>query len=144
AARCVVLGRGFAYPAALEIALKLKESAGLAADGGSAADYLHGPVAAAGPGLTALLLGPRGPGLPSVRQVARRLRSAGAELLALSGEPSLERWSTVSVDAARGWPEPLSAIPLVALGQLCAHGLALWRGLDPDRPSGLAKVTRTW
>ena len=47
--RCVVVGRGFPFPAALETALKLKETAGVFAEGASAADFLHGPIAMAGP-----------------------------------------------------------------------------------------------
>ncbi|MBI5201928.1 MAG: SIS domain-containing protein [Elusimicrobia bacterium] len=129
AERCVVLARGFAYPAALEAALKLKESAGLPCEGASAADYLHGPIAAAGPGLAALLFAPKGPGRSTVTRVAAQLKAAGADLL----------WA----DAA-GWPEPLCGLPLVAQAQQAAYRLALLKGRDPDEPPRLRKVTTTW
>ena len=144
AERCVVLARGFAYPAALEAALKLKESAALAAEGASAADYLHGPVAAAGPGLAALLMAPRGPGLASVRTIGAKLRAAGAEILVVSADAALKRSAAYSCDAAAGWIEPLSALPLAVVGQMTAYELALLKGLDPDKPAGLRKVTGTW
>lgn len=144
AERGVVLGRGFAYPAALELALKLKESAGLACEGASAADYLHGPVAAAGPGLAALLLAPAGPGLPTLRRAAAQLEAAGAEVLAASGDRSLARSAAYAVDVAKGWPEPLSPLPLVVFGQRVACGLAALKGRDPDQPPRLRKVTTTW
>ena len=144
AERCIVLARGFAYPAALETGLKLKESAALAAEGASAADYLHGPIAAAGPGLAALMFGPRGPGLTSVRSAAVKLRAAGAEVLAVTADPALRAAADYCCDAAAGWPEPLSALPLAAFGQMTAYELARLKGLDPDHPAGLRKVTETW
>ena len=144
AERCIVLARGFAYPAALETGLKLKESAALAAEGASAADYLHGPVAAAGPGLAALLFGPRGPGLTSLRSAAGKLRAAGAEVLAVTADRAVRAEADYSCDAAGGWPEPLSPLPFAALGQMTAYELALLKGLDPDHPVGLRKVTETW
>lgn len=144
AERCVVLGRGFAYAAALEVALKLKESASLSAEGASAADFLHGPIASAGPGLAALLLAPAGPGLAAVRELERRLRAAGSRVLALAEDRSLRGAAHVAADVTKGWPEALAPLPLVAAGQLAACRLALLKGLDPDRPQGLSKVTRTW
>lgn len=143
-ARCVVLGRGFAYAAALEVALKLKESAGLASEGASAADFLHGPVASAGPGLVALLLAPSGPGLDTVRRTAAKLHEAGARVLALSEDAALLRSADFGADVSSGWLEPLAAFPLAVAGQLAAYRLALLKGLDPDRPAGLQKITQTW
>lgn len=142
--RCVVLSRGFSYPAALEAALKLKESAGLACDGGSAADYLHGPIAAAGPGLAALLFAPKGPGLRTIRDTALKLGESGARLLIASPDRALCRGVAYSCDVTAGWPEQLSALPLAALGQLTAHRLAALNGRDPDQPPRLRKVTTTW
>jgi glucosamine--fructose-6-phosphate aminotransferase (isomerizing) len=79
--RCVVIGRGFPFPAALESALKLKETAGVFAEGASAADFLHGPIAMAGPqagaAFRALLLLSRGPGIDSIKRVESRLKAAG-------------------------------------------------------------------
>ncbi|MBI5242813.1 MAG: SIS domain-containing protein [Elusimicrobia bacterium] len=130
--RCVVVSRGFAYPVALEIALKLKEAAGVFAEGASAADFLHGPIGMArrqaGDRFRALLLLSRGPGLHMMRTVERRLAHAGVSLLRL-GPP----------DA----PDRLSPFPLAAWGQLAALHLALQKGRDPDRPDGLRKITRT-
>lgn len=127
--RCVVLARGFAYPAALEAALKLKESAGLPCEGASAADYLHGPIAAAGPGLAALLFDPKGPGRPTMRRVAEQLKHAGADLIRADAE---------------GWPEPLCGLPFAAQAQVAALELALLKGRNPDEPPRLRKVTTTW
>ena len=130
--RCVVIGRGYAYPVALETALKLKEAAGVFAEGASAADFLHGPIGMArrqaGGRFRALLLFSRGPGLPSMRRVERRLSRAGAAVLRL-GPPAV--------------PDRLSPFPLAVWGQLAAYHLALAKGRDPDRPEGLTKITKT-
>ncbi|MBI5208949.1 MAG: SIS domain-containing protein [Elusimicrobia bacterium] len=129
--RCVVIGRGYPFPVALETALKLKEAAGVFAEGASAADFLHGPIAMAprqaGRAFKALLLLSRGPGGGSMRRVGLRLRAAGVDTMALGPDPT---------------PDWLSPFPLAARGQLAALHLALARGLDPDRPAGLSKVTR--
>jgi glucosamine--fructose-6-phosphate aminotransferase (isomerizing) len=129
--RCSVIGRGFPYPVALEAALKFKEAAGLFTEGASAADYLHGPIAMAqrqsGGGFVAFLLKSRGPGLPSMRRVERKLRLAGISSLCFGPPPV---------------PDIISPFPLAVFVQLAACHLALLRGLDPDHPAGLHKVTR--
>ncbi|MBI5882611.1 MAG: SIS domain-containing protein [Elusimicrobia bacterium] len=129
--RCVVVGRGFPFPAALETALKLKETAGVFAEGASAADFLHGPIAMAGPqagaAFRALLLLSRGPGKDSIKRVERRLKAAGVSSLRFGPDPV---------------PDWISPFPLAVRGQLAALRLSLAKGLDPDHPSGLRKITR--
>ncbi|MFA6092366.1 MAG: SIS domain-containing protein [Elusimicrobiota bacterium] len=130
--RCVVIGRGFSYPVALETALKLKEAAGVFAEGASAADFLHGPIAMARrqacDRLRAFLMWSKGAGLSSLRRVEKRLAAAGAAPLRLD-VPDAE--------------ELFSPFPLAVLGQCAALHLALLKGRDPDKPEGLSKVTRT-
>ncbi len=129
--RCVVLGRGFSYPAALETALKLKEAAGVFAEGLSAADFLHGHVGmlARPPrnDLAAVLLETPGPGAASLAEARKRLSRFGVA-------------TTVLADTGPDWLSPLT---LSAAGHLLAFRLALGVGLDPDAPAGLSKVTRT-
>jgi glutamine---fructose-6-phosphate transaminase (isomerizing) len=129
--RCSVIGRGFPFPVALEAALKFKEAAGLFTEGASAADYLHGPIAMAerqsGDGFAAFLLKSRGPGLSSMSRVQRKLKLAGISYLSFGP------------DAV---PDMFAPFPLAVYIQLAAYHLAILRGLDPDRPAGLHKVTR--
>lgn len=130
--RCAVIGRGFPFPVALETALKLKEAAGIFAEGASAADFLHGPIGMAkhqaGPGFRAILLMSKGPGLASLRTVEEKLSAAKVGVLRL-GPPDC--------------PDMLSPIPLAVCGQLAAYHLALLKGHDPDHPAGLRKITHT-
>ncbi len=141
--RCVVLARGFSFPIALETALKMQEAAGMPAQGASAADFLHGPVAGVGEGDCVLALAPAGPGLPSLRRAAARIRRAGAELVAFGSDAALLRLADNRVRLAAG-PEPVSALPMAVCGQLVAYHLARFKGANPDRPRGLRKVTKTW
>jgi glucosamine--fructose-6-phosphate aminotransferase (isomerizing) len=132
----VVLGRGFAFPVALEWALKLKEVAGLWAEPFSAADYRHGPIALASPSLLALLVDPPGLARVDLQELRADLRRRGVRVVRAAEEPDAE------LRFAAG-PEWLAPIAATVPGQLLALHLAWARGRDPDRPSGLTKVTRT-
>jgi len=143
ATRCVVLGRGYNYATAFEIALKLKELTYLAAEPYSPADFLHGPVAMVQRDLPALIIAPTGATLDNVRALTRDLREAGAELLVISDSEELLALGQVALGLPAGVPEWLSPITAVVAGQLFALHLTEARGLDPDRPRRLQKVTRT-
>jgi glutamine---fructose-6-phosphate transaminase (isomerizing) len=130
--RLVVSGRGLAYPAALETALKVKEVTGILAEGISTADLRHGPIAAVYGGSPALLLDAGGPGSSDLAELR--------ELIA-GGSGRLD--STVTFAPAPGMPEPARAIASVVRGQQLAHSLARMRGTDPDTPTGLTKITQT-
>ncbi len=134
-----VLSRGLAYASALEAALKLKETAGLFAEGFSAAEFLHGPVALVEPGFPVLVLAPEDAALPGVREVASSLQEKGALLLWAGAEPGVGE--ALFVPKA---PHPYAA-PLVLIQAFYPNAarLALARGQDPDRPRNLRKVTRT-
>ncbi len=131
----VCVSRGYAYATALEAALKLKEVAGLWAEGFSAADLRHGPRAAA-LGLPALVFHAGGPLAGDVEGLERELSDAGSPVVSIGPGRSLP--------AAEGLCEELAPIALIVPAQLVAERLAVLRGRDPDRPPGLTKVTRTF
>jgi glutamine---fructose-6-phosphate transaminase (isomerizing) len=125
----LVAARGFLFPAALEAALKVRETALVPAQGFSTADLLHGPIAAVEPGAPALLLRAEGPTAEDVDAARDALRERGADVRALPLPGDL--------------PEALLPFPAAVRAQQLALGLALRRGLDPDAPAGLRKVTPT-
>lgn len=127
----VVVGRGFCYGIALEIALKLKETCGLLAQGYSAADLRHGPIGVVEREFPVLALLTAGPTEDDVRDLIGVLQGRGADV------------HLARVPGDRELAEALATIPLAVRGQQIAHALALWRGLDPDAPEGLSKVTPT-
>jgi glucosamine--fructose-6-phosphate aminotransferase (isomerizing) len=139
--RAVVLARGFQYATAREWALKLKELAYLLADPYSAADFQHGPIALLEPGFPVLAVATSGPALPGMRELLGRLAAEGARLLVLSDDPAaLALGEGVPLPAVPEWLAPLVAI---LPAQLFAYHLARARGLDPEAPRHLSKVTLT-
>ena len=137
AERIVVLSRGMNYPTAHEIALKLKELALLEAEALSGADFRHGPIALAGPYLPAVVVSPPGTATEAdLAELAAELERRGSPVLLVgpSGRGSLP---------VPRLPELLSPIVAVVPGQLLAFHAARARGLDPDAPSGITKVTET-
>lgn len=113
----VVLGRGYAYPIALETALKLMECALIPAKAYSSADFEHGPKALAGPDAALLRV---------------NALSAPTDLPSLCID-----WPEFDV------PAEIAAIPQAIVGQCLALELARVRGFDPDHAVRLQKVTKT-
>jgi len=127
--RLVVAGRGLAYAAALETALKVKETTGILAEGISTADLLHGPIATVYAGAPVLLVDGNGPADTDLADLGDLLASRGAEAKSLPIGPGL--------------PETAHVITAVVRGQQLAMELALARRTDPDAPAHLSKVTAT-
>jgi glutamine---fructose-6-phosphate transaminase (isomerizing) len=137
ASQLIIVARGYLFAAALETALKIKETCALMADGYSAADLRHGPIAAVTRGLPVVALCTRGPALPDIESLVDVLRERGASVLVIgTGERA-------DVLLPGDLVEPLAPIVAVVRGQQLAHALALRLGYDPDSPEGLTKVTVT-
>jgi glutamine---fructose-6-phosphate transaminase (isomerizing) len=139
--RMFVIGRGTEFATAREISLKLLETCRVAAEPLTATDLVHGPVAAIDGLFPVWTIASADEALPAVREAAARARAAGAMLIA-SGTGARE------IAAAEHYlPVPAPPLPIltpllsVAPGQLLAWALAQARGLDPDSPSGLSKIT---
>jgi len=128
--RAIVLGRGFNFSTAEEIALKLSETSYVLARAWSVADFEHGPIAVVEAGLPALIVDGGGHVAANLEAVKARLEEKGCKVLHL-------------VDAS-GLPEELTPVTLAVSGQLLAHRVAVARGFDPDSPRTIQKVTRTW
>jgi len=140
---CMVTGRGYNYATAREAALKLEETCYVIAEALSAADLLHGPIAAVERDFPVLLFAFAGRTLGHLRAVAGGLRRRGAELMIVSNERRALENATVGVYLPIAVDEILSPIPAIVPGQLFAYYLSVARGLDPDQPRGLRKVTQT-
>ncbi len=139
----VVSGRGLAYSAALELALKLKEACYLHAMGLSYADLLHGPIAVVDGSTPAIVLAAEsGPTLAGTVELARRVTSAGARAYGIGGGRELAAACSYALPGPR-LPEWLAPFGLIVPGQLLTEALARRLGLDPDSPRGLSKVTQT-
>jgi glutamine---fructose-6-phosphate transaminase (isomerizing) len=130
-ASLTILGRGFRFPLALELALKVMEACGKWAVGMSWADLLHGPITALPRGSACVLLADRGALGASTELVAARLAGLGMRM-------------HVSAPSMAGEvPEPLRPLLEALRAQLSILSAARALDLDPDSPAGLTKVTQT-
>ncbi len=141
--RLVVIGRGFNYATAFEIALKIKELSAVVAEPYSSADFRHGPIALVEPGFPVVAVAVTGTVLEDVASLLAELQQREAALLVISDRDELLARARLPLALPPGVPEWLSPIVAVVPGQLFAVALAQARGLDPDHPRGLQKVTRT-
>lgn len=141
--KCLVIGRGYNYSTALEIALKLKELTYAAAEPFSSADVMHGPIAIVHDGFPVILVAPSGRVCDDLMSAAAQLKSRGADVMVISDAPQAARMGDVPVALPAALPEWLSPITAVIPGQLLAYHLTIAKGNDPDHPRGLSKVTRT-
>jgi len=137
--RLLVIGRGAGLFIAHEMALKFKETCGIQAEAFSGAEVKHGPMALMESGYPVLVIAPRGPTQRGLVEVADELRGRGAHVvLAAPGE--ITQAQLRIVDTGHEYLDGVSAIqsfyPMV-------EALARMRGLDPDKPRHLSKVTRT-
>jgi glucosamine--fructose-6-phosphate aminotransferase (isomerizing) len=140
-ARLLVIGRGYNLSTAFELSLKLKETAYVMADPYSSADFLHGPTALLDPSIPLLAIAPAGREFEDFKAVLKLASERGSPLIMLSDAPAPE--ASLFVPLPKDVPEWLTPLVAIVPGQLLAGGLARARGLTPDAPRGLKKVTLT-
>ncbi len=143
ASDCICLARGFNFATAREVALKLQETCYIPAEGMSAADFLHGPIAMMDERIPLLLFAPHGPTYRFMLDLTRRLRRQGADVVAFTNRDEMAHAATAGIYCPFQVEDGISPLPLATLGQLFACHLALERGLNPDAPRRLRKVTKT-
>lgn len=138
--KAVVLGRGYNHATAFEWALKLQEMAYVFAHGFSTADFAHGPFAVLQPGFPVLAAVPEGATTNDSLEILRRARDEGGATVSLITSVTDTGLDGVVTPAV---PEAVSPITLTTCAQLFTLHMALVRGIDPETPRGLHKVTRT-
>jgi len=140
---CAVLARGLNQATALETALKMTETSYIVAKPYSGADFLHGPIAMVSDGFPCFIFAPNGRAYDSMHELATKLEERHAEMIVVAHNKEIlalaKRPLELPVDAG----ELLSPIVCILPGQLWAYHLSRARGIDPDRPRGLTKVTLT-
>jgi glucosamine--fructose-6-phosphate aminotransferase (isomerizing) len=142
--RAVVLGRGFNYATAFELALKLEELTYTSTEAFSTADFRHGPMAMVEPGFPAIVVAATGPLLEDVHRSMASLLTSQANVLCLTDDPGTAAEARQAILIPREVPEWLSPAALVVPGQLLALHLAALRGHDVDAPRSIRKVTETY
>jgi glucosamine--fructose-6-phosphate aminotransferase (isomerizing) len=148
----LVVGRGLNYSNAFEFALKMMETCYIVAERFSSADLLHGPIAMVEHSFPSFLFAPSGVTWSGIRQMLEKLQGLKAETLVISDKGNREvsgladRVVTIPAKlTTKGkLPEDVyTPVPYIIPAQLFAACLAAEKGLDPDQPRTLSKVTRT-
>lgn len=141
--RSVVIGRGYNYATAFELALKLKELTYTIVIPYSSADFLHGPLALLEPGFPVIVVAPSGVMAGELESFVETLAERQAEVVAISDDPALLAMARVPLTLPAPVPEWLSPITAIVPGQMLAMELAHARDFDVDAPRAIRKVTET-
>ena len=139
--RALVVSRGYNLATALELALKFKETCGLFAEAYSTADFAHGPVVLAQPRVPVLAIRPDGPMGGLIDETLQKTGARGGRPVVIGGPSAGGMKAALSLPFEL--PEALTPIVYVVPGQLLVEAVARRRGISPDAPEGLGKVTRT-
>lgn len=149
----VVVGRGLNYSNAFEFALKLMETCYVVAERFSSADFLHGPIAMVESAFPIFLFAPSGVTWQSINEMREKLGQLKADMMLITDASNREA-TTADKRRVITVPAKLSAkgtvpvdlytpIPYIIPAQLFAASLAGEKGLNPDQPRTLSKVTQT-
>jgi glucosamine--fructose-6-phosphate aminotransferase (isomerizing) len=141
--RSIVIGRGYNYATAFEMALKMKELTYTIVEPFSSADFLHGPLALIEPGFPVFVIAPTGKMQAEMADFIATLHQQKAEVICLSDVPDLLKASRIPLLMPQTVPEWLSPITAIVPGQLFALHLAHTRDFDVDAPRTIQKVTET-
>jgi glucosamine--fructose-6-phosphate aminotransferase (isomerizing) len=134
------LGRGINYPVALEGALKLKEISYIHAEGYSAGEMKHGPIALIDEEMPVVVIIPFDSVYEKTLSNLREVESRNGRIIAVTDHPTPEleevAWEIIEVPTTHRMLMPvLTTVPL----QLLAYHIAVYRGTDVDQPRNLAK-----
>ena len=138
AANLYVIARGVGLGIAQEAALKCKETCGLHAESFSGAEVRHGPQALLGASFPALVLAQDDETRAGLESLARDLVARGVEVALAGGQAE----GAIELPAISTHPA-LAPLALAQSFYRLANAVALARGMDPDAPPHLQKVTRT-
>jgi glucosamine--fructose-6-phosphate aminotransferase (isomerizing) len=141
----VVMARGLNYANAFEFALKMMETCYVIAERFSSADFQHGPIAMIEHGFPAFLFAPAGVTWPGMKEMCLKLKALNAEMIFITDRrnPEACEMGTRLICLPEKLPEILTPIPYIVPAQLFAAALAGHKGIDPDKPRTLNKVTKT-
>jgi len=138
-----ILGRGLSYAPALELALKLKETNYLHAQAYSSAEFQHGPIASVSATDPIILLANNDKTIESNQIVAQKLHDLGADITIISSCSSLFKYSNSLIELPANLHTVTESFLQILASQLLALNLTISKGLDPDAPRNLSKVTKT-
>ncbi len=140
---CVVVGRGMNYGNSYELALKLMETCYVVAERFSSADFFHGPLAIIERRFPVILFAPKGVTTQSSIDLLNRLQELHADSFSITNDKTVAKFSSKSLLLPKNIDEILSPIPFIIPAQLFAALLSEAKGINPDAPRSISKVTNT-
>ncbi len=130
-----ILGRGTAYPIALESALKIKEVSYVHAEGFAGGELKHGVIALISKNTPVIIYNPHDETFEDTLSSAHEVKARGAFVIGVSSKPN----DVFDIHIPVRINDEGAIIPFVVVAQLIGYYLALEKGLDPDKPRNLAK-----
>ena len=139
----VILGRGMAYPIALEGSLKMLETNKLPMKGYATSDFHHGPIAQVKPGDPVFVIAPSGKTVGDADAIIEKLRGVSADIIVVTDDPALVPADCEKIVTVPSGCELISPFLTVAVFQLLACRLTEVRGIDPEVAGVINKITIT-
>lgn len=140
---CFVLARGINYAISLEAALKIQETTYVRAKAFATSDFQHGPIAMVDSDIPVFIYAPEGPSFQDMAAMAQKMRDGQIETVIVSNNRELLALGTCGFAIPETANDMISPFFNVVIAQMFACQLALVKGLNPDSPRGLNKVTIT-
>ena len=140
---CFVLARGINYAVSLEAALKIQETTYVRAKAFATSDFQHGPIAMIERDIPVMIFAPDGPSAKDVSSMIEKLCKEQIETIVISNRKDILDMGTTAFSIPETSNDVISPFFNVIVAQMFACRLALVKGLNPDSPRGLSKVTVT-
>ncbi|MDO8685330.1 MAG: SIS domain-containing protein [Clostridiales bacterium] len=140
---CFVLARGINYSVSLEAALKIQETTYVRAKAFATSDFQHGPIAMIDRDIPVIIFAPDGPSLGDVSDMLGKLKASQVETIVVSNNQKILEMGTCAFPIPPTDDDMISPFYNVVVAQMFACQLAMVKGLNPDSPRGLNKVTIT-
>ncbi len=140
---CFVISRGTNYAVALEAALKIQETTYVRAKGFAASDFQHGPIAMIDRNIPVIVFCPDGPSLESMIPLIEQFENEHIDTILVSNRDDILKKGTVSLRVPCTSNDFISPFYNTVTAQIFACKLSLAKGLNPDSPRRLKKVTIT-
>lgn len=140
---CFVLARGINYAVALETSLKIQETTYVRAKAYASSDFHHGPFAMIDDNMPVFIFAPNGPSINDMTEMIKKLKDKGADITIISNNEEILKMGDCSFKIPQTASDMISPFINVVVAQMFACQLALAKGLNPDSPRSLNKVTIT-
>ena len=138
-----VLARGFCFPIAMEMALKTQETCYIKMQGHAISDFYHGPMAQVTAEVPVIVLAPSGKEFNNSEEIIEKIKNIGTQVLVITDDKTLAKKNDHSVLLPAIDSEPAAAFLYTVFAQCFAQSLSISKGLNPDAPRLLKKVTIT-